>query len=166
MVGVWVLVAPTLARTASRMRRVGQISVIAAVTVLWLAGAAQFRYLGMQLTPLLQLAESGVLQSTDTVAAEPIGILSFRTQARIVDIGGLTDRDAWPLLRQADHYRLAETIAWVVSKGAGKLVLAAACGPQGSAYGHYCLVDAATANTVKPNRCDRTLVNTCAVPSK
>jgi hypothetical protein len=147
--GIWVFVSPAIARAVSRVGRTAGTAAIVCVTALWAGGAVQYRHQGAGLAPLHQLAASGTLLPTDTLAAEPIGILSFETQTRIVDLGGLTDRSPWPMLRQADHTNLGDVVAWETGKGANKLlVLASDCGTQGRDFGFYCLIDASAAQAI------------------
>jgi hypothetical protein len=146
---LWMMLSPAIARDINRMGRLVPTAAIVAVTVLWIGGAAKYRVGGMRLEPLHRLAASGDLLPTDRVATEPIGILSFETPAHIVDLGGLTDRDEWPMLMQAGHTQPNNIIAWSIGKGATKLVLSAdQCGGQGRLFGRYCLIDTGEAQTL------------------
>ncbi len=143
IVSLWVLVVPTIARGAGQLRHPVHTLAIAACAVLWVAGAIHYRQLGRGLDPLYRLSASGLVSESDNVAAEPIGILAFETQAHIIDLGGLTDRDAWPMLMQGKQADLKEVIRWDIGKGADKLVLEVRhCSPQEPRFGAYCLVNA------------------------
>ncbi len=147
--GIWVIVSAAIARDIHRMGRFAQAAAVMAVVALWIGGAVQYRTGGMLLEPLHRLAASGYLLPTDKVAAEPIGIISFETQARIVDLGGLTDRDAWPMLTQAKHAQVGSIIAWDLGKGATKIVLPTEdCGAHGRVFGGNCLMDASEAQNI------------------
>jgi hypothetical protein len=153
---LWVLVAPSVVRffmRAQRSQRPLQLLFAAAVIALWIVGAIHYRSSGKKIEPLRQMAAEGHLLQTDRVASEPIGILSFETQAHIIDLGGLTDRDAWPLLAQSGKGHLSDVIAWELGKGATKIVLKVEdCGATGMVYGHYCLIEANAAQSLVENR--------------
>ena len=144
--GIWVIVSAAIARDIHRMGRFAQAAAITAVMVLWIGGAVRYRTGGMLLEPLHRLAASGYLLPTDKVAAEPIGIISFETQSYIIDLGGLTDRTAWPMLMQAKHEQLGNVIAWDSGKGATKVLFPADdCGIHGRIFGTNCLMGASDA---------------------
>jgi hypothetical protein len=145
---LWVLVVPLIVRSAKRASPFVQNALVLALVALWIGGAIQYRFSGAKLGPLHQLAARNLL-STDRVAAEPIGILAFESPAHIIDLGGLTDRDAWPMLEKFGNSQLSEVIAWDLSKGATKLVLKAEqCGESGQIFGHYCLIGASDAQSL------------------
>jgi hypothetical protein len=144
--GIWVIVSAAIARDIHRMGWFAQAAAITAVMVLWIGGAVRYRTGGMLLEPLHRLAASGYLLPTDKVAAEPIGIISFETQSYIIDLGGLTDRTAWPMLMQAKHEQLGNVIAWDSGKGATKVLFPADdCGIHGRIFGTNCLMGASDA---------------------
>lgn len=144
--GIWVIVSAAIARDIHRMGRFAHAAAITAVMVLWIGGAVRYRTGGMLLEPLHRLAASGYLLPTDKVAAEPIGIISFETQSYIIDLGGLTDRTAWPMLMQAKHEQLGNVIAWDSGKGATKVLFPADdCGIHGRIFGTNCLMGASDA---------------------
>jgi len=145
---LWVLVVPLIVRSAQRASPLVQSALVLAIVALWIGGAIQYRFSGEKLGPLHRLAASNLLP-TDRVAAEPIGILAFESPAHIIDLGGLTDRDAWPMLEKFGNSQLSEVIAWDLSKGATKLVLKAEqCGASGQIFGHYCLINASDAQSL------------------
>jgi len=147
---LWVLVVPLIVRSTQRTSPVVQSTLVLAIVALWIGGAIQYRFSGEKLGPLHRLAASNLLP-TDRVAAEPIGILAFESPAHIIDLGGLTDRDAWPMLEKFGNSQLSEVIAWDLSKGATKLVLKAEqCGASGQIFGHYCLISASDAQSLVP----------------
>jgi hypothetical protein len=144
--GIWVIVSAAIARDIHRIGRFAQAAAITAVMVLWIGGAVRYRTGGMLLEPLHRLAASGYLLPTDKVAAEPIGIISFETHSYIIDLGGLTDRTAWPMLMQAKHEQLGNVIAWDSDKGATKVLFPADdCGIHGRIFGTNCLMGASDA---------------------
>jgi hypothetical protein len=144
--GIWVIVSAAIARDIHRMGRFAHAAAITAVMVLWIGGAVRYRTGGMLLEPLHRLAASGYLLPTDKVAAEPIGIISFETHSYIIDLGGLTDRTAWPMLMQAKHEQLSNVIAWDSDKGATKVLFPADdCGIHGRIFGTNCLMGASDA---------------------
>jgi hypothetical protein len=148
LAALWVLVVPLIVRSAQRASRSVQVALVLAIAALWIGGAIEYRSSGKKLDPLHRLAARN-LQPTDRVAAEPIGILSFESSAHIIDLGGLTDRDAWPMLENFRNSQLSEVIAWDLSKGATKLVLKAEqCGASGEIFGHYCLINASDAQSL------------------
>jgi hypothetical protein len=143
-----VLVVPLILRSAQRAAPFVQGALVLAIVALWIGGAIQYRFSGEKLGPLHRLAASNLLR-TDRVAAEPIGILAFESPAHIIDLGGLTDRDAWPMLEKFGNFQLSEVIAWDLSKGATKLVLKAEqCGASGQIFGHYCLINASDSQSL------------------
>jgi hypothetical protein len=150
--GTWVLISPALASAAGKMGRVARLTALTAVIALWIGGAMQYRFLGAGLAPLHQLAASGLLHPDDRLAAEPIGVVSFEAPVRIVDLGGLTQRDSWPLLMQAREFNTNDAIAWDLGAGANKLLLNAdVCRGSGRIFGPYCLIDADVARGLLPH---------------
>lgn len=139
--GVWILLAPIVVRrlgTKTWLRG----AATAVFVVLWIVGALLFRSHGKGLDPIHRLARGGYLKPGDKVAAEPIGIISFEAPVQIIDLGGLTQTDVWPLLERNGQASLQAVIDWDRSEGATKMVLAnyPNC-PTDRVFGTYCLVD-------------------------
>jgi hypothetical protein len=149
--GLWVLVAPGLVRTVHGWPRPAQLGTLAAVLLLWAAGSVQYRRAGQGLQPLYRIAAAGILKPGDAICAEPIGVLSFMTPARIADLGGLTDKDSWPLLMRGGQGDLGAVLRWALGKGATHILIRAQqCPPEGQVFGRYCVIDAKTARRMAP----------------
>ena len=144
---LWVLVAPAIAGAIERTEKPVRAVAFVAVAMLWIAGAALYRREGISIEPLHQMAAA--LRPGDRVGAEPIGIIAFDAPVQVLDLGGLTDRDSWPLLMHSSHLTPRDIIAWDLGKGATRLILdKAACDARGHIYGGYCLADADEAHRI------------------